>query len=323
MRSRLVRREALALLAAALCPGPALAQSPSSGVAETTVTVASSRRRLVGTLSLPPGAQRCPVVLIIAGSGPTDRNGNNPLGIRADTYRELAAALTINGVASLRYDKRYVGASNIPPLDEVRLHFEDEIDDAVAWLRLLSRDRRFTRIAVAGHSQGSLTGMLAAERVVPAAFVSLEGPGRDGGTVILEQVTSRFPAEIAAKAREIVARLDDGETTANVPRALYTLFRPSVQPYLMSWIPYDPAREITQLRCRVTIVQGTDDTQVSLQDAYALKDASPSAELVIVPRMTHTLKQVGPGVEQIRTYLDPSLPIAPEVVDAVAAAAKG
>jgi uncharacterized protein len=318
-----VRREALGLIAAALWPGAALAQRPPAGTAETTVTVDSSRRRIVGTLAIPPGAGRCPVVLIIAGSGPTDRNGNNPLGIRADTYKELAAALTSSGVASLRYDKRYVGASNVPPLDEARLHFEDEVDDATAWLRVLSRDRRFTHVTVAGHSQGSLTGMLAAERVAPAAFVSLEGPGRDGGTLILEQVTSRFSAEIAATARAIVERLDDGETTANVPPALYTLFRPSVQPYLMSWIPYDPSREITQLRCSVTIVQGTDDTQVSLVDARALKAASPSAALVIVSRMTHTLKQLGPGVEQIRTYLDPSLPIAPEVVDAVVAAAKG
>jgi fermentation-respiration switch protein FrsA (DUF1100 family) len=285
--------------------------------------VTSGRRRLFGTLALPAGAGPFPAVLIIAGSGPTDRDGNNPLEVRADTYKELAAGLAARGVASLRYDKRYVGASDVPPLPETVLRFEDEVTDAVTWLRLLARDRRFERLVIAGHSQGSLTGMLAAERIAVSAFVSLEGPGRPAGTILLAQLAAAYPPDIVARAREIVAQLEDGESANDVPPALYTLFRPSVQPYLMSWFPYDPAREITQLHCSITIVQGTADTQVVLADAQALHAAAPAARLVIVPQMTHTLKQLEPGMDEIRTYLDPSLPIAPAVVDAVTEAAQG
>jgi len=315
---RLGRREALGLIAAGLVPMAALGQGVPTEVA---VSIVNAGRRLAGTLTLLDAA-RYPVVLIIAGSGPTDRDGNNPLGIRADTYKQLAHALARSGVASLRYDKRYVGASNVPPLDESRMHYEDEVEDAVAWMGMLARDRRFRSVTIAGHSQGSLTGMLAAERVAPSAFISLEGPGRDGGTLLLEQVASRYPLDVVERARAIVAGLEDGQTSADVPRSLYTVLRPSVQPYLMSWFPYDPAREIAQLRCPVTIVQGTDDTQVLLGDAQALKDSLPSAQLIIVQGMTHTLKRVGPNIAQIRTYIDPSLPIAPEAVEAVITAAQ-
>jgi pimeloyl-ACP methyl ester carboxylesterase len=308
----------LSLIAASLAPWPALGQGAP---AEIPAGVVSGGRRLSGTLTVPDASTRCPVVLIIAGSGPTDRDGNNPFGIRADTYKQLAHALARAGIASLRYDKRYVGASNVPPLDESRVHYEDEVADAVAWIRELKADPRFKSVTIAGHSQGSLTGMLAAERVMPSALISLEGPGRDGGTLLLDQVESRFPLAVAEKARAIVAGLEDGQTSSDVPRALYTLLRPSVQPYLMSWFPYDPAREIAQMRCPVTIVQGTDDTQVLIVDAQTLKDSLPSARLVLVQGMTHTLKRVGPDIAQIRTYLDPTLPIVPEAVEAVIAAA--
>ena len=165
------------LVAAALVPSaPAAAESFD----ELQQSVISGRRRLAGTLTLPAGAGRYPTVLIIAGSGPTDRDGNNPLGIRADTYKELAWALAGRGVASLRYDKRYVGASNFPPLDETRLHFEDEVGDAVAWMHGLARDKRVGPITIAGHSQGSLTGMLAAERTraVSVRVARRSGAGR-------------------------------------------------------------------------------------------------------------------------------------------------
>lgn len=314
----LTRRTLLALLGAALAR-PAGAQETAA--LETPIDVTSLGRRIAGTLARPLSGAPSPVVLIIAGSGPTDRDGNNPLGIAADTYKELAAALAARSVASVRYDKRYVGESNVPPLDDAHERFDDEVADAIAWLRLLANDGRFRGVTVAGHSQGSLTGMLAAERVVPFAFVSLEGAGRDGGTIILEQIAARYPADVTAKARAVIARLEAGETSADVPPALYTLLRPSIQPYLMSWIPYDPAAEIAQLRCPVTIVQGTADTQTGMLDARALAAAAPSARLVVVPEMTHTLKLAGPEIAPIQTYLDPSLPIAPAVVDAIVAAA--
>jgi uncharacterized protein len=315
----LSRRKVLGLAAAAvLLPARAFAQPRL----ESTVTVTNARRRLVGTLSLPDGPAPFPVVLIVPGSGDIDRNGNNPISINADTYRKLAAALAQRGVASVRYDKRYVGASDVPPLAEVTVRFEDEVGDAVAWLRMLARDRRFRDVIIAGHSQGSLTGMLAAERMLPAAFVSLEGLGQSAGQILIDQLAAQYPPQIVDRARQIVAELDDGETAGDVPAVLQTVFRPSVQPYLMSWFPYDPAREIAQLRCPVTIVQGTADTQVPPSEAQLLKAAAPAARLVIVARMTHTLKLVDPGTDPIRTYLDPSLPIAPEVVDAVAGAVR-
>jgi uncharacterized protein len=246
---------------------------------------------LFGTLALPSNAAQPPVLLIIGGSGTVDRDGNAQ-GLQTDVYRFLAHALAQNGIASLRYDKRGVGESGAAGLTESTLRFDHYINDAVAWVVNLKAADRFRKVSIAGHSEGSLIGMLAAARIPVDAFVSLEGAAFPAADVLREQLRPRLAAtpSLAASNDRLLDTLAHGCIDTNVPPELMALYRPSVQPYLISWFRYDPRVEIAKLRCAVTIVHGTADTQVSVANAEALAAALPSAKLVIVGGMSHFLK---------------------------------
>lgn len=288
--------------------------------AESEIALSTPTGTIHGTLVL-PSKLPAPVVLIIAGSGPTDRNGNNG-PIHAETYKLLAAALAAQGIASVSYDKRGIGASGPAAPSEKELRFQNYVDDAAAWLRLLRADSRFTKIEVAGHSEGSLIGMIAVQRAPADAFVSLEGAGRPAQDVIREQLKPALSPELYAQAGSILSQLQQGHAVANPPAQLDALFRPSVQPYLISWFAYDPAVEIAKVRVPVTIVQGTADIQVTMTDANDLKRGAPSAQLVVVEGMNHVLKfapdRSSPATI-LQGYEDSSLPIDPHAVAAVAA----
>jgi pimeloyl-ACP methyl ester carboxylesterase len=295
--------------------------------AESSVVLKTATGTLAGTLLLPVAVKGVPVVLLIAGSGPTDRDGNSPmLAGKNDALKLLATSLAARGVASLRYDKRGIAASASAMSAEKDLRFDTLVDDAAAWVAQLASDSRFSSVAVAGHSEGSLIGMIAAQHGNVAAFVSLEGPGRPADAILREQLRPALPPEVLTQADAIMTQLKAGTLyTGAVPAMLQSLFRPSVQPYLISWFKYDPAVEIAKLHGRVTIVQGTADVQVTMTDAEALKRGAPSASLVVVTGMNHVLK-ISPDVSSqaavLAGYTNPKLPVAPQVIDAVASAAK-
>ncbi|HTU81988.1 MAG TPA: alpha/beta fold hydrolase [Candidatus Acidoferrales bacterium] len=313
-RSTFVGAAAAALVVAAKSPAAA---------AESDIALHTATGTIAGTLSL-PAATPAPVVLIVAGSGPTDRDGNSGL-IAPGTYRLLAAALASRGVASVRYDKRGVGASASAAASEKDLRFETYIGDAVAWMQLLASDRRFTKLVVAGHSEGSLIGIVAVQQTPAAALVSLEGAGRPAYEVLREQLKPKTPPALYAQCDAIITQLQQGHTVAEVPGELYALFRPSVQPYLISWFAYDPAKEMTKVKIPATIVQGTADVQVTMADARALHAADPASQLVVVQGMNHVLKHAPDVSSQtaiLHGYQDSSLPVDPQAVDPVAAAAR-
>jgi len=286
-------------------------------------------------VSIPPGALEgsflCPTtpapwpaVLLIAGSGPTDRNGNSAgLPGANNSLKLLAEALAQRGIASVRYDKRGIGGSRATLTSEADLRFDMLAADAAAWVRRMHLDPRLSTITVAGHSEGSLLGMLAARSANADAYISLEGAGRTASAIIHEQLASRATAPIAAQADSIMAEIDAGRTVDSIPPTLVALFRPSVQPYLVSWFRYDPAKELAKLQVPVLIVQGTTDIQVSNEDARLLAAADPRAKLVTIDGMNHVLKMVPADLtQQIKSYSDPSLPVAPQLVDAVASFVK-
>jgi fermentation-respiration switch protein FrsA (DUF1100 family) len=138
--------------------------------------------------------------------------------------------------------------------------------------------------------------------------------------LIRTQLRPQLPAELWAESERILAALEAGNTTDSVPPSLAVLYRPSVQPYLISWFRYDPASEIAQLQVPVLIVQGTTDIQVTVAEAEALGRAKPDAELVVLEGMNHVLKLVpADPAKQQASYSDPSLPVAPELIDRIAA----
>ena len=268
---------------------------------------------LFGTLELPAGCAPPVVALIHAGSGPTDRDGNSTQpGVHPDSYRLLAAGLAERGIASLRYDKAGVMASaGAAPANEADYRFEMGADDAARWVKLVRADARFGRVAFAGHSEGALVAMLAAKQQKVDAYASLEGAGRPIGAVLREQL-ARSPADpdLLVEANAILDSLEIGQVVADVPAALVSLFRPSAQPYLISWMKYDPAREIASVDAPVLIVQGTTDIQVSITDANLLAAARADATLAIIEGMNHVFKTATlDTASQNRANADPSLPI--------------
>jgi alpha-beta hydrolase superfamily lysophospholipase len=286
---------------------------------ETPVTLTTTTGVLHGTLRIPAGAKSpMPVALIIAGSGPTDRDGNSPLlPGKNDSLKMLAEGLGQHGIATLRYDKRGVGASADALGQESDLRFTTYVDDAVDWLEWLRADPRFSRRIVIGHSEGSLMGVLAAQRSPVSHVVSVAGAGRPIDEVLDEQLSRMLQPEPLAETRRITAELKAGRAVDSVPPQLVALFRPSVQPYMISWLPIDPSQEVGRLTVPVLVAQGTTDIQVSNADASRLANGHSHATLEMIDGMNHVLKEVREPSKQTASYSDPALPLHPRLVEAI------
>lgn len=295
--------------ASAVAPDPALIESPIS-------YKSFSGGTIYGTLTMPKDVSgKIPVVLIIAGSGPTDRDGNGPL-VSTNTYKMLAYALGKAGIASVRYDKRMVGQS-VGNEKENDLRFEDYSDDASGFINMLTSDERFSKVIVAGHSEGSLVGMIACRDEPVKGFISLDGAGEPAEKILTEQMKSQ-PGYASEGLKKVLDSLKRGKINPDVDPSLYSLLRPSIQMYIMSWCRYDPTVEIRKVKCPILIIQGTNDMQVSVDNAQKLKSAKSSATLLIIRGMSHILKDGPADREQnLATYKDPTLPLNTEMVNAV------
>jgi pimeloyl-ACP methyl ester carboxylesterase len=270
---------------------------------------------LAGTYLLPDTGKPKAVALIIAGSGPTDRNGNSK-GIPGsnNSLKMLAEALAKNGIGSLRYDKRLIGESASTSLSEADLRFDTYIDDAKTLLGFL-RSRTDVPLLVIGHSEGAQLGTVAAAGEDVCAVIAIAGPGIPAGQIILEQLRPKLPPELLVKTEHIVAELEAGRTVADTPPELAALFRDSVQPYLVSWFAFDPAEAVAALDIPILLIFGTTDIQIPASYGERLAAAGKGAELVVIDGMNHVLKMVEPDPQaQMRSYGDPSLPLAPELI---------
>ncbi|MCG2583028.1 alpha/beta hydrolase [Massilia sp. TS11] len=287
-----------------------------AAAAEQNVELVTPTGKLAGTLQVPARAHP-PVVLIVAGSGPTDRDGNSLVAGRNDSLKMLGQALEAAGYAVLRYDKRGVGASRGAAMPESLMRFDHSVQDALGWLRWLQQDGRFGPVVLLGHSEGALIVTLAAQQAKVAALISVSGSGQRAGDLLRAQLARQLSADDAARHDAFVRALEAGqEGPAPLPQ-LANLYRPSVQPYLISWFRYDPAAELKKLQLPVLIVQGTADLQVQPADAERLAAAQPRARLVLVPQMNHVLKHISDPAQNLPAYRDPSLPLDPALMPAV------
>jgi len=295
-----------------------LAAALLSDPVSTPVTLPSDPSPLHGTL-LAPSETRA-AALIIAGSGPTDRDGNSPMGVTASSYRLLAEGLAAHGVATVRTDKRGVGASAFAGGREDDLRFTDYADDARAWAAETARLTGQPCAWLIGHSEGALVALVAAGEGDEAVcgLVLLSGAGRPIGAVLREQLAG-VPEPFLSQALAILAELEAGRPVAEVPPQLAALFRPSVQPYIISWLPLDPAELVADYDGPVMIGQGTTDIQVGVADARAMAAARPDAALKLWEGVNHLLK-LAPAdrAANAATYSNPDLPLAPGVVDDIA-----
>jgi hypothetical protein len=275
---------------------------------------------LSGTLFTPRGITKPSVVLIIAGSGPTDRNGNSTMiKGKNNSLLQLADSLANYGIASLRYDKKGVGKSQIRGLKEESMRFDDGANDALACISWL-REKGFKKIYIAGHSEGSLVGLVAAQQTKLKGFISLAGAGRPIDQVLREQfMAGGGPDSIKLLANRYLDTLLAGQRIAKPNPLLFSIFRPSVQPYMISWLRYDPGKLLQTLRCPVLLAQGNKDIQVQVADALLLQKAKPSARLAVLENMNHIFKIVTSNnpADNIKTYSDPALPIASSLVQEI------
>jgi uncharacterized protein len=268
--------------------------------------------KIFGTLLIPNTSFPIPVALIISGSGPTDRDGNQP-NMKNNSLLYLAEKLAKQGIASLRYDKRLIGQSKTGQ-SESEIKFEDYIDDAAKWISTLKQDARFSKIIVIGHSEGSLIGMIAANDSKADMFISMAGVSKPADQIILEQMKG-LPADLYNETINILDSLRNGKTVVKVNPNLAMLFRPSVQPYMISWIKHDPSKEIQKLKIPILILQGTVDIQVAINNAQELASSNNHAELKIIEGMNHVLKiSEMDRNKNIATYMNPDLPVSEDLV---------
>ncbi len=304
--------------AALFCIGALLA-TPGPVAAETLLHAPGPQGRLEGAFTA--GRPEGPVLLLVPGSGPTDRDGNGGPGLRPDTYRLLAEGLASRGIGTLRIDKRGLHGSRAAVPDAEAVTMADYAADVGNWVATLRRETAARCIWLAGHSEGGLVVLLAAQTVPDlCGLVLLATPGRPLGVVLREQLRAALPeGPVLAEAMAIIARLEAGQgLPETISPALRPLFRPGIAGFLASLFALDPARLAAEARQPILVLQGERDLQVGRADAEALAGANPSARLVLLPEANHVLKAVGDRADNLAAYADPDRPLAPGVLDAIA-----
>ena len=269
-------------------------------------------RYVDGTLLIPENLESPPLVILIAGSGPTDRDGNQSF-MKNDMLKKLAEELTKNGLATFRYDKRVVKQLKTRTFDK-NIRFDDFVNDAKSVVSYFKPT--FSSIIIAGHSQGSLVGLLAAEAEVEG-FISLAGAGKPIDQIILEQITKTAPF-FKEDTKRVLEVLKNGETTTDFPPALASMFNLEIQPFMSNWMQYKPHELIENLEIPVLIINGTKDLQVSTKEAQLLKERKADAELVIIENMNHLLFEInGDDLVNTKSYNELQHPIVPEVITSI------
>ena len=282
------------------------------------VSVTIEGKSLKGSLDTVAG-NNTTVAFILSGSGPTDRDGNSA-GVpgKNDSLKSLSAYLNKKGFSTLRVDKRGIAASKLAEISEKNLRFSTYIDDTVHWIKFLEQ-KNYQKIILIGHSEGALVAtMAAAKHSKVTKLITLAGAGLPAPVILRKQLKPKLPPVIYQLADKIITSLTNGEEVQDLPKSLQALFRPSVQPYLISWFRIDPAVEIAKLKIPTLIIQGTTDLQVSPDSAKLLHKSSPQSQLKIIKGMNHVLKDAKGDINaQLPSYLNPDLPLHPDLGAAV------
>ncbi|MBR7801560.1 alpha/beta hydrolase [Undibacterium fentianense] len=293
---------------------------------QSSIVIGEGANTLYGSLLIPAHKTKPAVVLILSGSGPTDRDGNSPaLPGKNNGLKMLAEELVIAGFASVRFDKRGIGESFAAGMREEDLRFQTYVNDVKKWIQTLNRDARFSGVIVFGHSEGATLGLLAVQQLMQEkqseqegsnavkSYVSIAGPAQSAAKILRMQLADKLPPDLAKINETILSRLEKSETVADIPAPLLALYRPSVQNYLISWFPIVPTDIIKKLTIPTAVFQGDTDIQVGVAQAIQLAQAQPKAELHIIKGMNHIMKTVPADTTlQVASYSDPNM-----VLDAI------
>jgi pimeloyl-ACP methyl ester carboxylesterase len=267
-----------------------------------------------GTLLIPTDIEKPNLAIIIAGSGPTDRNGNQNL-LKNNSLKKLAEGLSKEGIATFRYDKRIVKQIRRNHVD-MNIKFDDFIIDAISILKHFKNSDAFNKVYIVGHSQGSLVGVVAAKQGADG-FISLAGAGKPIDDVIIDQVTNTAPM-FTDDTKRVFSIMKDGKTTTDYPRALESIFNIETQPFMMSWMSYNPQEEIRDLEIPVLIINGTKDLQVSEEEANLLHSANSNSTLKIIEKMNHILVPIeGDTLENSKSYNETQRTVSEELIKTI------
>ncbi|NRB64990.1 MAG: alpha/beta hydrolase [Saprospiraceae bacterium] len=305
-----------AILLSALCSFATSAFSQSD-----TVILHTPTGNLHGILVVPQKIKThaSTLVIIHPGSGPTDNNGNSAM-TKTNCLRMLSDSLKKAGIASLRMDKRGVAGSQAALIAEEELRFMHYVEDLKSWVNTLAQKKQFSRIYLAGHSERALVSLLPAEQNDQEnGLISIAGPGQPAHTLLREQFQTQ-PPMIHNMINPIMDSLVAGHLVKDVNPMLYSLFRPSVQPYLISWFAHNPAEIIARIHQPTRIIQGTTDIQVNVKEASLLAEAAGNkGKKIIINEMNHVLKKIDTRdqAKQLQSYNNPELPIHPQLARSI------
>ncbi len=276
---------------------------------EKEINIPSEKVMVNGTLMLPKTKKNIPLVIIIPGSGTVDRNGG------AGNYlKQLAEGLAKKNIASYRYDKSSIVLSKKEGFKEEDVSFNDFVNDAVEIIDYFKDKEEFSKIIIAGHSQGSLVGMIAGQLRIDG-FISLAGAGRPIDEILVEQISSQSP-QFEGDMEKTFEIIKLGKIDENFNPMLVSVFRKSLQPFWAAWIKYNQQAEIKKLNVSTLIVNGTKDIQIPITDASLLHKANENSELLIIENMNHVFKEVKSDdrMENAATYTKADLPIKTELI---------
>ena len=272
---------------------------------------------LTGTLMLPAGNKAGPAVVLLAGSGPTDRNGNQPPFLVTDLLKQIAEGLAEKGVASFARQAGHVcqQSPDAPRGGQAwrLLHLGELCRRRRCRLQVPTAQPRVDpdHVGIVGHSEGGTlaleaAGVLIREGHAPAALILLSTPGRPTAQILTEQLKSLLAKQratpkqtdyfISENTRITAAILKDGHVPKDVPPGLAALYPQYLGKFLHSELALDPCKLAAAYPGPVLIVAGSADTQVSAdRDAKALDAALATRKddlhsLAIIPNASHNLK---------------------------------
>ncbi len=286
------------------------------------ITITAEGVDLFGTLTIPKTENAKTICVIVPGSGPTDRDGNSVAGIKTDAYKLLAEALSENGIASFRYDKRGVGKSVVEGLKEEDMVFKTNIQDLKSIVNNLKGMNKFEKIFLIGHSEGSLVSILCAKEEKIDGIISIAGVGKNAGDLFIDQLEAQLSKPLVKESKKIVNNLKKGKLMKDMSAMLQNIFRASVQPYLISWFKYEPRKEIASLNIPILVLHGAVDHQVAIENAKLLASAKKGTKMAIIAKMTHMIKEVENENDEFNTYSDSSYPIPNALIEEIVAFVK-
>lgn len=286
---------------------------------EERTSVESSGVKLGTTIEIPASPAKA-YALIVPGSGPTDRDGNNYLGIAGSPYKQLADRLAESGISVTRFDKRELSTREGDPVQSVNIY----VDDTLALKRYVLERQRVKCLWLIGHSEGGVVAILSALREPNGicGLILVGTPGQSLGAILKQQVMNRVGSSQAQPVNQAIDKLSSGQRVdvRTLPKPFSIMLTDAVQPLLMSELAIDPASLIGKVNKPVLVIHGASDIQIDPANAKLLHQAKPDSEMIILNGMNHVLKSVGTSgsFENFKSYTDPVKPIVAELPIAIA-----